>query len=189
MSNLKTGMLYVYNEVILTGGMNMLKKIMVLFLIAFTLGGCNLVVSKNQLPVTKPKDFNFVYNYGINAKNQLDTVKGQYTKDMIMDPSVTTNLILTDEEINSIYLEMRKINIWNFSENLNSKSNQRITPFQAYSIKIVVDGKEKIIDWEDKSVSESKDAVKLRKLFEKIEEIICNKEEYKKLPPAKGGYK
>ena len=167
----------------------MLKKIMFLFLIAFTLVGCNSAVTKNQLPVIKPNDFNFVFNYGINAKNQLDTDKGQYTKDMIMDPSITTNLILSDEEMNSIYLEMRKINIWNYSENLNSKSNQRQTPFQTYSIKIVIDGKEKTIVWEDKSVAESKDAVKLRKLFEKIEEIIIQREEYKKLPQAKGGYK
>ena len=137
--------------------MSVLKKIMFLFLISFTLIGCNSLVTKNQLPVTKPKDFNFVFNYGINAKNQLDTLKGQYTKDMVSDPSVTTDLILSDEELNKIYLEMRKINTLNYSEHFNPKSNMRQTPFQTYSIKIVIDGKEKIIDWKDESVSENKE--------------------------------
>ena len=159
-----------------------------LFLIAFSLVGCNSSVTKNQLPEAKPKDFNFVFNYGVNAKNQLNTIKGQYTKDMVTEPSVTTDLILSDEEMNSIYLEMRKINILAYFESFNPKSNQRQTPFQTYSIKIVIDGKEKNIDWKDENVSKSKDSIKLRALFEKIKAIIIQKEDYKKLPPAKGGY-
>ena len=35
----------------------------------------------------KPKDFNFVFNYGVNSKNGLNTIKGEYTKDMVIDPS------------------------------------------------------------------------------------------------------
>lgn len=166
----------------------MLKKTMALLIIAFILVGCNSAVTKNHLPITKPKNFNFVFNYGVNAKNQLDTVKGLYTKDMIMDPSVTTNLILSDEEMNSIYLEMVKINILNYSENFNKKSNRMQTPFYTYCIKIVIEGKEKSIDWKDENGSKSEDAVKLRELFKKIITIIIQKEEYKKLPPAKGGY-
>jgi len=168
--------------------MNLLKKIMFIFLIAFTLVGCKSTVTNNELPATKPKDFNFVFNYGINAKNQLNTVKGQYTKDMILDPSVTTDLILSDEEMNTIYLEMRKINILKYSKNFKPKSNASQTPFETYSIKIIIAGKEKNINWKDENVSESKDAVKLRALFLKIREIIIQKKEYKQLPQAKGGY-
>jgi hypothetical protein len=140
------------------------------------------------LPNTKPKDFNFVFNYGVNAKNQLDTIKGQYTKDMVIDPSVTTNLILSDEEMSIIYSEMKKINILNYPENFNPKSNMHRTPFETYSIKIAIDGKEKYIYWKDENISESKKAIELRVLFKKIQEIIINKEQYKKLPVANGGY-
>ena len=59
------------------------------------------------------------------------------------------------------------------------------TPFQTYSIKIVIDGKEKNIYWKDENVSKTKEAIRLRELFKKIEEIIINKEEYKKLPASK----
>lgn len=169
---------------------NLFKKIMFVgtLLIIFSLIGCSSTRSGNQMPDSKPKDFNFVFDYGVNAKNQLDTINGQYTKDMVMDSSITTNLVLSDEEMNSIYLELKKINILKYSDNYKPKSNVRQTPFQTYSIKIILNGKEKNVHWKDENVSKSKEAVNLRETFNKIEEIIINKEEYKKLPPAKGGY-
>ena len=170
--------------------MNLFKKLifLCLFLSVFSLTGCDLASTKNELTDVKPKDFNFVFNYGVNAKNGLNTIKGEYTKDMVIDPSVTTNLILSNEEMNSIYLDMKKINILNYPENFNPKSNIMQTPFQTYSIKIVINGKEKNIYWKDENVSGTKEAMRLRELFKKIEDIIINKEEYKKLLPANGGY-
>lgn len=159
-----------------------------LLIIIFLLVGCNSSNSKSQMPDAKSKDFNFVFNYGVNAKNQLDTIKGQYTKDMVIEPSVTTNLILSHEEMNSIYLEMKKINILNYPDKFTPKRNMSSTPFETYSMKIIINGKEKNIYWEDENVSETKEAIQLRELFKKIQKIIISKEEYKKLPPAKGGY-
>ena len=168
--------------------MNIFKKIILLLLISFTLVGCNTIANKNKLPAVKTKDFNFIFNYGVNGKNQLNTFKGQYTKDMVIAPSATAHLLLSDEEMRTIYLEMVKIYIWNYPESFNPKSNLKQTPFETYTIKIVIDGKEKNITWKDEKDSKSKDAVKLRELFNKIIIIINQKEEYKKLPPAKGGY-
>ncbi|WP_253200693.1 hypothetical protein [Clostridium sp. CF012] len=88
----------------------MFKKLifLCLFLILFSFFGCNSTSTKNGLPDVKPKDFNFVFNYGVNSKNGLNTIKREYTKDMVIDPSITTNLILSNEEMNSIYLDMAK---------------------------------------------------------------------------------
>ena len=149
--------------------------------------GCNSLNTKNQLPESKPKDFNFVLNYGVNAKNQLDTAKQQFTKDMISEPSITTNLKLTDEEMNAIYSEMRKINILSYPENYDLDSSVSQKPFEEYSIKISFDGKEKIINWKQ-TVTKTKEAVQLRELVSKIKKIIVDKEEFKKLPEPKGGY-
>lgn len=170
--------------------MNLFKKTIYLYmvLLAFLLAGCNSTSIKNQLPTSKPKDFNFVFNYGVNAKNQLDTVKGTYTKDMVLDPLITTDLKLSDEEMSTIYSEMKKINILAYPENFNPKTNVSQTPFSTYSIKIITSGIEKNIVWKDENVAETKDAVQLRELFKKIVDIIMSKEEYKKLPDAKGGY-
>lgn len=168
--------------------MKLFKEISVLclLLILFSLIGCSS--ANNRLPNEKPKDFNFTLNYGVNAKNQLNTTNGQYTKDMVNEPSVTTNLKISDEEMKSIYLEMKRVNILHYPDNFNPKSNMLQTPFQTYSLKIIFNGKEKNIYWKDESVSEAKEAVQLRQLFTRIQEIVVNKEEYKKLPAAKGGY-
>ena len=87
-----------------------------LLLIAFTFVSCNSISTKNQLPESKPKDFNFVFTYGVNAQNQLDTTKGQFTKDMVLEPSITTSLKLSEDEMNSIYSEMNKINILDYPD-------------------------------------------------------------------------
>lgn len=158
------------------------------FLIAFSFAGCNSTADKNQMPVSKPMDFNFVFNYGVGARNQLDTIKGKFTKDMIIDPSITTDLKLSEDEMNTIYSEMKRINILGYPENFKPKNNVYRTPHSTYFIKIIADGKEKSLSWEDENVSEAKEAVQLRNLFEKIQEMIVNKEEFKKLPEAKGGY-
>lgn len=168
--------------------LRLLKRVPCLFLFTLLLVSCSSLGVTNQLPVSKPKDFNFIFNYGVDAKNQLDTVKGQFTKDMIAEPSITAELKLSGEEMNAIYSKMQKINILNYPENFNPKSNVRQTPFQTYSIKIIADGEEKSIYWEDESVSEIKEAVQLRELFNEIQEVIINKEGYKTLPVPKGGY-
>ena len=90
--------------------------------------------------------------------------------------------------MNSIYSDMKKINILNYPEDYNPKSNMMRTPFETYSLKIIFDGSEKNISWKDENVSKTKEAVQLRELFLKIQGIIIGKDEYKKLPPANGGY-
>lgn len=161
--------------------------ILVFISLVFMLSAC----SNNKVqsfPENKPSDFNFVLNYGVDAKNQLDTQKGTYTKDMFSAPSVTTALKLSDKDMNEIYKTMRSINILSYPEKFNPKSNMCQTPFQTYSIKIMLDGKEKSIYWKDENVSNDKDAVKLRDLFARIDKIVSEKDEYKKLPQPQGGY-
>jgi len=175
---------------------NRFKKIMslLLILIIFSLNGCNKATKVEELPDIRPKDFSFVFNYGVDSKNQLDSTKGQYTKDMVSDPSVTLDLILSDEELDFIYSEMKKIKILNYPEEFKPENNLMSKPFVTYSLKIIFNGREKNIHWEygnvwgDEIVSETKEAIELRELFKTIKEIIINKDEYKKLPQAKGGY-
>ena len=152
------------------------------------IAGKKLSEANILLPDSKPKDFNFIFNFGVGAKNQLDTVKGQYTRDMISEPSITAELKLTEEEMNSIYSKMKKLDILNYPDKFTPKSRMCATPFDTYSMKIIINGKEKNIYWEDENVSKTKGAVQLRDLFTEIYKIIMDKEEFKKLPKPKGGY-
>lgn len=164
----------------------------ILSIIMFT--GCSFIKlfgSKQavpKLPDKKPSDFNFVLVYGINAGNELDTIKGIYTKDMIGAPAVTTNLKLSEEDMNEIYSEMKGINILSYPDEFHPEGKMDRKPFETYSIKIIYNGKTKNIHWDDENISGSKDAVQLRDLFKRIHKIVSEKEEYKKLPEPKGRY-
>ena len=64
-----------------------------------------------------PGDFGFVLRYGyggFSRKNVLDTFAGTFTKDMIVDPSITTELRLSPEDLADIYRRMVEIDIWDY---------------------------------------------------------------------------
>ena len=46
----------------------------------------------------------------------LDTFKGTYTKDMVMDPSITVPLSLSEEEMDRIYQKMVEIDFFNYPD-------------------------------------------------------------------------
>jgi hypothetical protein len=47
---------------------------------------------------------------GVGAKNELNTFDQTFTKDMVMDPSVTVKMKLSDNELNSIYQKINNLN-------------------------------------------------------------------------------
>ncbi|MDF2557203.1 MAG: hypothetical protein K0R71_1031 [Bacillales bacterium] len=157
-------------------------------LIATMIAVFYLAGEKNKLPAKRTKDFNFIFSYGVGSKNQLDTFKGQYTKDMVDEPSITADLKLSDEDMDTIYSEVRRINILRYPDQFKPKSDSHITPYETYYFKITVDGIEKNMTWVDENFSQSRESVRLRNLFERIQEMIVRTKEYKKLPRAKGGY-
>lgn len=170
--------------------MKLFKKLLCLslFFSISILIGCDSTNIENKLPKDKPKDINFIFSYGVDSKNKLDTIKGQFTKDMITEPSVTINLKLSEQDMDNIYSEIRRINILDYPDSFKPKDNVMQKPYYTYNFQIISDGINKSISWEDNSDSQSEDAIQLRELFKKIQQIIESKEEYKKLPKASTGY-
>ncbi len=66
------------------------------------------VIEKSEDFTVPPREsnFNLIFKYGIFAKNELNTFDGTYTKDMVQDPSITVELSLSEEELDSIYEKM-----------------------------------------------------------------------------------
>ena len=159
---------------------------MVFIITSFT--SCYSTSTVKQIPELKPENFNFIFKYGVGAKNALDTFKGEYIQDMVIESPIATELKLSDEEMKIIYSEMKKISIQSYQEIFKPKGNAVQTPFTTYSIRIVFNDNIKNIYWEDENDSKTKEAIQLRELFKKIREIVSNKEEFKKLPKPKGGY-
>ena len=62
------------------------------------------------------------------------------------------------------------------------------TPYPTYYFRVEYNSDTKELLWHDNMLTEDEKAMKLRELINFIRNIIESKEEYKKLPPAQGGY-
>lgn len=158
-----------------------------------------------SIPSTPPitpseSNFNLIFAYGVEAKNKLDTFKGIYTRDMVVDPSITVNLYLSKNELDRIYQKMVEINFFdypdNFSVSVPPEEAGTLTPYSSYYFRVKHDSKIKELWWDDNKFRmegnnityKDEKAEKLKELIELIRNIIESKEEYTKLPTPRGGY-
>jgi len=114
--------------------------VLLMFILLIT-PGC--VSGKNDIDM--PQDFNFILKYGIGAKNVLDTSGGTFTKDLISAGTRTAELSLTGKEMQGIYEEMERINIFSYFEKFSPKSDVFVTPHPTYYLKIQANRKVKEI--------------------------------------------
>jgi hypothetical protein len=135
-----------------------------------------------------------VASYGVGAKNVLDTAAGTFTKDMIMDPPVTTELHLTQTEMEDLNADLIRMKILDYPSNYQPDAadtgpSMSVTPHMTYKLEIHL-GDETVFDlvWEDTTLSAKPAAIALRDWFKKLQQIIEAKPEWKALPPAQGGY-
>ena len=164
-----------------------------LILLALTLGlmGCNAPLPTASGPTQS--DFNFIFRYGVGAKNELNTFSGKYTRDMIQDPSITVNLSLSKEELDRIYQKMIEIDFFNYPNEFSisvppGELTTAVTPYNSYYFKVEHDSRIKEVRWDAEIINKNDKADKLRELIQLITDIIQSKEEYKKLPAPTGGY-
>lgn len=117
-------------------------------------------------------------------KNRLDTFNHAYTKDLVMDGLITTELELAEEEMKEIYEEMKQIHLFDYPQHVEG---QAIEPSSGFRFNILMNGKEKHITWEGGFSGGERDA-EFRELTAHIIELIESKEEYKALPARNGAY-
>ncbi len=182
-----------------------MKQFIVMFLILFLVNGCsnveksaviiNLKDSEDPviLPTKMPKDFNFSLKYGVGARNEINTFENTFTKDLILDGTITTELTLTNKERKAIYHRMKEIELLATVQAASYEgedgSSIWMEPASDYFLEIQLDGKIYKLHWAghifDKEVRDTLAIFVLRFLHE---EIIENKPEYKNLPEANGWY-
>jgi hypothetical protein len=138
-------------------------------------------------------DFNLIFKYGVNARNELNTFQGTYTKDMIVDPSMTIELSLSEEELDRIYQKMVEIDFFNYPDEFSIPVAPEgpvtiVTPYASYYFKVQHNSVIKELWWEDEIVKEDERADRLRALIEFIRDIVESREEYQKLPQPRSGY-
>jgi hypothetical protein len=146
--------------------------------------------------VMRKSEFNFIFKYGVGAKNELNTFENTFTKDMICDPDTTVNLSLSNKEMKKIYKKMTKIGFFDYPDtfSINIMDHEIVgdmEPHCSYFFKVEHNSEIKELWWVDNILLIKRIDVKAEKLKELImfiKNIIESKEEYKKLPPPRGGY-
>ncbi len=159
----------------------------------------------------RKKDFNFILSYGAvdditiipldymkRGKNVLNTLEGTFIKDLVLKGPVKTRLTLTEEEMNEVRKVIDKEDILNYPEDL--KYEMSVYPEMIGVLTIYEDGHPKVIEWTPlpkefieryymkNNNIKGKRMIILNELADKIRTMIEGKEQYKKLPQAKGGY-
>jgi hypothetical protein len=135
---------------------------------------------------------NLILKYGITARNVLNTFSCTYTKDLVLDPPITTCLKLTIADIDSIYNKMNQINFFNYPDvfyvQVTGDTIGMVSPYSTYYFYVESAETKKELLWSDSVVNPDQDADKLRELIQLIRGIVESKNEYKKLPPVRWGY-
>jgi hypothetical protein len=143
------------------------------------------VPSQNP-PAGEPTSFNLIFRYGVGAKNELNTFDQTYTKDMLMNPSVTIKFKLADNELAGIYQKINDSKLFDKNEKPAEEDiGMMRTPCSSYYLKVQNDSVQKELSWDD---CRGKISDKFQQFTNYIIPIIESKEEYKKLPAPTGGY-
>ncbi len=137
-------------------------------------------------------DFNFQLNFNTYGKDQIDTYKGTFTKDLVMDGTKTIEFKLPNYIKKDIYNSMMDIDIMSFPDTLKVEG-MSVTPSCDYKLTVTIKGKTKVIIWNegfytDMTTNLPKDNVNFLKLVKDIRDYIYSTDEYKNMPKANGGY-
>ncbi|MHC0039386.1 hypothetical protein [Pseudoneobacillus sp. C159] len=168
----------------------------ILLLFAFLmvlLTGCNSgnvsqpVDNVNNMPIEMPSDFDFIVQFGVGMKNEINSMTDIVTKDLIADGTVTTKITFTPTEMNLIYKRMREMNIL-AAKKLAPEVDCMQEPHEDDSWEIIIDGQTIHYSISGEYCEQTKDAKQLIDLRNFIFEMVKNKDEYEVLPEARGGY-
>jgi hypothetical protein len=141
-------------------------------------------------------DFNLVFRYGhyrVEAKNELNTFRGSYTRDMVTRSPITVKLCLTREDLDRIYVKMVEIDFFSYPDifrvPLSGDVKGKRSHWYTYYFKVQNGTKVKTVRWDDRYfISGSEEHENLMELARLIWEIIETKPEYRRMPRPRAGY-
>lgn len=151
------------------------------------LGACSSIEEGgSNFPEEMPEDFDFVLNYGYEARDVINTYENAYTKNMISADDETVEMIFSDEEMQTMYEKMKEADILKSTE--NAAKSQCADPYETNKLEMTMNGEIYEREWITSYCDNVPDN-KLKSFVEFVhKEIIVMKEEYKELPEPSGGY-
>lgn len=137
-------------------------------------------------------EFNFRLNFNTHGINQIDTYKGVFTKDLVLDGTKTIDFKIPDNVKRDIYNLMAEIDIMAFPDNLKI-DEKAMTPSCNYEMTVTIGSRTKTIKWYYAQYPQMrsnlpKNNANFLRMVEYIENYIYSTREYKNMPEANGGY-
>ena len=135
-------------------------------------------------PVLEEGGVEIVFRYGVGAINELNTIEGTFTRDMVVDPPITIPLNISENVKSDIYQKALDLDVFNIStEPLDE--NVYVTPCSSYYIRINTPSEENEAVWDS---CRGDVAEPLINFSNYLIQTIQSQEEYKALPTPNGGY-
>ena len=160
-----------------------------LFIIALALMSCS---DKGVSP--QDREFNILMKFGVGSRNELNTFQNTYTKDLVLDGTLTVPLVLSESELNAIKAKLEQIDFFSYPEHLpvlpNGSALVAVEPHSSYQIEIKNQSTVKTVYWDDALAPIYFDIQRknLQEIVAFISNIVNQKPEIAKLPSARGGY-
>lgn len=176
---------------------NLLTKLIMLksCLRAFLLLTASLLFACSSVawPAQPEPNFGFVFEFGSCSIDKLDTFKGEFTQDRVVEPSITFPLQLLDEQKATIYGKMLEINVVRYPEVFAIPKpliGEVVMLSSPYNYVLTVENGESgtSIRWTDNIVQPTTlKADRLRELFRLIIQMVHEYPGYQGLPEVKFG--
>jgi len=158
-------------------------------LLSYTLTGCEGEQAKIELlqipfDVTKQDKFEFVLKYGVNQKNEINTIEKKLVKDLQNGEVVeASDFELSEQERGQIYKEMVLTNYLGEKE-LSTECNRK--PAVSYDLSVQINSGERHYQWTE--CQNNEDDGQMTELAQAIIKIVQAGSIYKQLPEVKGYY-
>ena len=151
--------------------------------------GCN----STAWPAQPEPNLGFVLEFGPCSIDKLDTFKGEFTQDRVVEPSITIPLVLSDEQMTMIYGKMVEIDLARYPDvfevpkPLLGEMVMLSSPYN-YDLMVQNGGSKTSIRWTDNFVqSTTAKADRLRELFRLIIQMVQEHPDYQELSEVKFG--
>jgi len=153
---------------------------------------CFIFLSCNESIIEPEEQFVQIY-FKYSFKNELNTFKNTFQKDLVLDGVIKVPFWLTADEQNKILDKANEYDFFSMPDTFDYSSLDTILltiePNPGKQIlRIKFEGKDKITLWKYPIIENDSQLTNLFELRKFIISIIEAKPEYKTLPSARGGY-
>jgi hypothetical protein len=138
------------------------------------------------------QDITILFIWGVGGKNRLDTASASLTKDLVIDPAITVSFSLTQEEKLRILGWADSLGFFDLPDHIAPPDTSDMgciqVPCSQYSLTVATSSRHHTSEWSDCNCSPCAERDRALSLAQLVERLVQGKEEYRRLPKARGGY-